>query len=162
MNTESVNYFTKFEELFGKSDIDEVLSKDSDFYVEYVKTRWLDPYFKMKALAIKAPVPSITSTISDMPTSTTNANHSKTEKYALKAVMANDWLNHFHKNLDALPNEFKQIIEKKYLNRLADGRYPSDIKVYQELMLSRTVFYERKKQALEELGIFLYGSWSSN
>lgn len=149
-------FFEKFEELFDAEELEEFLTRSTEFFVEYVQEKWLNQYFKMKTLSSASPIPNITSTISDTPPSNTNEFNSKTESYALKSVVAHEWLKHFHEKLNMLPEDFKDIIEMKYLTRREDGRAHSDLHVYSELSMSRAFYYELKKEALEELGRLLY------
>ncbi|GGP13271.1 hypothetical protein [Oceanobacillus neutriphilus] len=55
----------------------------------------------------------MTSTISDITLGNTSTNHSKMDHYAMKALIAKDMIEHFHKYLNELPEEFKKIIESK-------------------------------------------------
>ncbi|NUJ32967.1 hypothetical protein HUS65_21275, partial [Pseudoalteromonas sp. 2103] len=152
-----VGFFTNSEKLFSKDELEQVLQEDSSFFIEYVETKWLHRYFKMKAMANETAIPSITSTISDTP-NRNNQFSSKTESYALKSIIANEWINLFHEKLDLLPEEFKKLIELKYLNRREDGKYHGDYFVYTQLNVSRAKYYRMKKEALEELGRLLYPS----
>lgn len=151
-------FFSNSEKIFGKEELEEVLSEDSSFFIEYVESVWLERYFKMRAMASKTTLPSITSKISDTPPSFTNEFKSDTESYALKSIYASEWLEHFHEKLDTLPEDFKNLIKYKYLQRREDGRKHSDYHVYTKLAVSRTKYYQMKKEALEELGRLLYPS----
>lgn len=150
------SFFSKTERLFTKEQLEETLATDSGFFKEYVETIWLDRYFKTMALSNTTAIPSINSVISDTPSSPSNEFNSKTENYALKSILANEWINYFHEKLNILPDEFREIITEKYLSRSEDGRLPDDITVYEKLNLSRASYYRKKKEALEELGRLLY------
>lgn len=156
MMKHNISLFTRAEQLFTREELEETLATDSTFFVEYVETVWLDRYFKTLALSNTTTIPSINSVISDTPSSPSNEFNSKTENYALKSVLANEWVNHFHEKLNVLPDEFRDIVTEKYLKRSSDGRLPDDITVYEKLNLSRASYYRKKKEALEELGRLLY------
>lgn len=155
-------FFKNSERLLNKDEIESVLLEDSTFFIEYVETMWLNRYFKVKALSTTTSIPSITSTISDIPSSGLNLNNSKTEKYALKSSVANDWILFFHEKLNLLPSELKKLIQLKYLNRSSDGRFYDDGFVYNKMNISRAQYYRMKKDALEELGRLLYASNDSH
>lgn len=153
-----MGYFSNAEQFFNSSEIEEMLEDDSEFFIEYAERKWLSKYFKMKAMASKTSIPSLTSTISNTPPSKTNEFRSTTETHALKAIVASEWVEYFHEKLDCLPEDYKKLIQLKYLTRKEDGRCPSDYHVYSELSVSRTKYYQMKKEALEELGRLLYPS----
>lgn len=140
--------------------MDEVLRvyKDGDsFFTQYAEIMWLNNYFANKSLSRSVTIPSITSVISDEPMSGNRNNESKVEKYVIKTVEAQEWLNEFHKALGLLPEELQELIKAKYLKRNRDGSRVEDVLVYEELAVSRSKYYTMKKQALIELGRRLYG-----
>lgn len=85
------------------------------------------------------------------------------EKYyeeKLKATtegVSKDWLNYFYEKLSQLPDLHREIIERKYLKKDYDGRYPLDEIVYNEMHIARGSYYIRKKEALYWLGLGLKG-----
>ncbi|WP_107942641.1 ArpU family phage packaging/lysis transcriptional regulator [Metasolibacillus fluoroglycofenilyticus] len=128
---------------------------DKEHVINWVLERCIAKYFEMSLRANSKSLPSLTSRISDLPGTQSNEFFSKTEAAAMKRVSAAEWLRVFHENLDGLPTAHKEIIEEKYLQRASDGRYRSDLVVYQELNLGRTIYYQMKKEALYWLGVRL-------
>ena len=76
---------------------------------------------------------------------------------------AKEWIDLFHETLDRLPDLHKDIIRKKYLEVERDGKYSIDVFVYDELHITKHVYYKRKAEALYRLGSALSGfdSWLS-
>lgn len=66
-----------------------------------------------------------------------------------------EWLALFHNTLDALPNLHKDLIQKKYLEIDRDGKNNLDMFVYDDLQISKNVFYRKKAEALSKLGKIL-------
>ncbi|MFL0365726.1 ArpU family phage packaging/lysis transcriptional regulator [Pseudobacillus sp. 179-B 2D1 NHS] len=132
------------------------VEREKEEIIEYVLKDWIEPYYSMK-LKSGGYSPKVTSTISDMPSSPNNSFRSSTEDLVIKNLTAKEWIIYFHSKLNNLPEQLQQIIEKKYLCRGSDGKYPLDQKVYLDLHLSRTVYYIRRKQALYWLGLALKG-----
>ncbi|MEC1177293.1 ArpU family phage packaging/lysis transcriptional regulator [Metasolibacillus meyeri] len=133
----------------------ETTEEERERIVEWVLERCIAKYFKMSLRANSKSLPNLTSRISDIPSGRSNDFFSKTEAAAIERVSAGEWLRIFQENLDGLPVTHKEIIEEKYLQREADGRYKSDLAVYQELNLGRTTYYRMKKEALYWLGVRL-------
>ena len=147
-------FFSKAEELFSMDDVEKDF--DPNFFKEYAETKWLDRYWSMKAMASNTSVPSITPTISDMPSSITNEFRSTTETNALKSVYAEEWIKYFHEKLNLLPDDYQKIITMKYLQRRKDGKRYEDEFIYPEINVSRTKYYQMKKKALDEFGRMMY------
>lgn len=131
------------------------MEDDKGRIINWVLEHCISKYFEMSLRAHSKSLPSLTSRISDIPSSRSNEFFSKTEAAAIERVSAGEWLRIFHVNLDGLPAAHKQIIEQKYLQRAPDGRYRSDLIVYQELNVGRTTYYRMKKEALYWLGVTL-------
>lgn len=145
-------------EILTKEELDIILKDEQAFFINYAEKYWLQRYFKMKAMVNRTYIlPSITSVISDMPRGSNNQFSSKTELYGMRSVQVAEWLDHFHQSLDALPANFKKLIELKYLKRRSDGEPYEDEVIYPELNVSRGKYYQMKKAALEELGRALFG-----
>lgn len=134
-----------------------VVEDDKEQIINWVLNRCIKKYFEVSLRANSKSLPSLTSRISDVPRTQNNDFFSKTEAAAIRRVSAGEWLRIFHENLDGLPDAHKEIIEQKYLQRASDGRYKSDLVVYQELNLGRTIYYQMKKEALYWLGVRLVG-----
>lgn len=152
-------FYSKTESIFSNDDIQAFIGDHGSFYREYAEINWLEPYFTMKATSTKIAEPSLVATISDMPSSRNNQFISETETLVFKKIKAKEWLDHFHEMLDMLPEDFVELIKTKYLKRGSDGRTTDDVLVYESLNLSRSTYYRRKHQALEELGRALYRSF---
>ncbi|MFS0647388.1 ArpU family phage packaging/lysis transcriptional regulator [Siminovitchia sp. 179-K 8D1 HS] len=138
----------------SESDMKKLEEQEMECVIEYVLGEWIRKYFRMKLIANTTKIPSITSSYSDMPFHS-NGFHSSTESTALKTLTAEEWLHFFHERLIKLPEMHQEIIEKKYLKRRYDGKYTPDDLVYQEMHLGRTVYYQKKKEALYWLGLAL-------
>lgn len=138
----------------SESDTKQREEQEMEDVIEYVLEEWVRKYFRMKLLAETTKVPSITSSYSDMPFHS-NGFHSSTESTALKTLTAEEWLHFFHQRLIKLPEMHQEIIKKKYLQRGYDGKYTPDDLVYQGLHLGRTLYYQKKKEALFWLGLAL-------
>lgn len=150
------SFFRKFEKVFGRDEIIEHIQADDEFFYEYALESWLKRYFEMWAKSRETHISSITSVLSDTPPSHTNAFKSKTEDGALRSVLAEEWIDYLHEKLDLLPHDYQEIIQEKYLKRGRGGRLPSDIYVFTQLGLSKTLYYRMRKDALAELGRLLY------
>lgn len=93
-------------------------------------------------------IPSITSFISDMPSSRTNAFKSTTEDCAFESIDAEEKLRLLHESIDKLPYEFRELIQEKYFQRRSDGKLYEDLYIYDALGLSRSQYYRIKKKSL--------------
>lgn len=149
-------FYDDIQQIFDQEELEDFLLDKSEFYKIYAEEYWLSQYHELKRKSLTTHVPSITSFLSDSPSSPTNQNNSKTEDYALKSVDAGEKLDIFDKCLERLPEEFQELIRKKYLQRRSDGKLYEDAYVYDTLSLSRTQYYRVKKQALFEFGEMLY------
>lgn len=161
MNIEKDPQSNLFEEWDNSWDVGVFYIEDDenrkDQLINWVHTMFLDKYSKVSMYAKRNVMPSITSSWSDMPSG--NGISSKTEDAALKIVMAQKWLDEFHKGLSILPSLHQKIITKKYLERSTDdGSFPLDVAVYNQLGISRTSYYRWKKEALYDLATYLYES----
>lgn len=130
---------------------------EKEWFAQYVIKEWINRYFKVKLISATTQVPSITSQLTDMPFHTKGGVNSKTESATIKKVSAQEWLDYFHKRLNALPKLHQDIIKKKYLQRGNDGRFMIDDVVYNELHIGRTLYFLKKKEALYWLGLSLLG-----
>lgn len=135
-------------------DVKKLEEQEMECVIEYVLGEWIRKYYRMKLIANTTKIPSITSSYSEMPFHS-NGFRSSTESAALKTLTAEEWLHFFHEGLYKLPEMHQEIIEKKYLQRGYDGKYTPDDLVYQEMHLGRTVYYQKKKEALYWLGLAL-------
>src|SRR5699024_10220189 len=135
--SERVNRFMQFstdvENMFTQEEIEEILKDEQNFYIEHAEKNWLNRYFKIKAMANETIVPSIISSISDMPHGSSNFKKSKTEMYALKTIQASEWLDILHLIIDSLSPIEQELIELKYLRRRNDGSRYSDEVIYPQL-----------------------------
>jgi len=145
------------ENMFTQEEIEEILKDEQDFYIEHAEKNWLNRYFKIKAMANETNVPSIISSISDMPHGSSNFKKSKTEMYAIKTIQASEWLEILHSVIQSLSPIEQKLIELKYFRRRNDGSRYSDEVIYPQLFVGKTRYYEIKKEALELLGRHLYG-----
>src|SRR5699024_12881548 len=96
-----MNLTAEIEGYYTKEELKEILKDEQQFYMEYAEEKWLNRFFKIKAMSHKTQVPSITSVITDM-SGGTNSNHSKTEQYALISVESSDWLETLYDVMDGL------------------------------------------------------------
>ncbi|MBS4203688.1 ArpU family phage packaging/lysis transcriptional regulator [Lederbergia citrea] len=135
-------------------DAKQMEEQEIETVIEYVLGEWIRKYFRMKLMAETTKIPSITSSYSDMPFHSSGF-HSSTESTALKTLTAEEWLHYFHERLIKLPEMHQEIIEKKYLQRGYDGKYPPDDLVYQEMHMGRTLYYQKKKESLYWFGLAL-------
>jgi len=154
-----MNLTAKIEGYYTKEELKEILKDEQQFYMEYAEEHWLNRFFKIKAMSQRTQVPSITSVIMDAPGGT-NANHSKTEQYALKSVEACEWLETLYDAMEALNPAEKKLVKLKYMQKRNDGSRYCDEVIYPQLFIGRTRYYELKKDALEMLGRNLYGMFS--
>ncbi|WP_234447154.1 ArpU family phage packaging/lysis transcriptional regulator [Virgibacillus salexigens] len=145
------------EKMFTQKEIEEILKDEQRFYIEHAEKNWLNRYFKIKAIANETKVPSIVSSISDMPHGSSNFKKSKTEMYAIKTIQASEWLEILGSTIQLLSPIEQELIELKYLRRRNDGARYSDESIYPQLYIGKTRYYEIKKEALEILGRHLYG-----
>jgi len=151
-----MNLTTEIEGYYTKEELKEILKDEQQFYMEYAEENWLNRFFKIKAMSQRTQVPSITSVITDAPGGS-NANHSKTEQYALKSVEACEWLETLYDAMEALNPAEKKLVKLKYMQKRNDGSRYCDEVIYPQLYIGRTRYYELKKDALEMLGRNLYG-----
>lgn len=135
---------------------------EKEWFAEYVIKVWINKYFEVKLIADTTHIPSITSQHSDMPFHAKGEVHSKTESAVVKKVSAQEWLEYFHKKLNALPKLHQEIIKKKYLQRGDDGKFLPDDVVYNELHIGRTYYFIKKKEALYWLGLSLLSPINAN
>src|SRR5699024_8870565 len=142
-----------------KEDSKEILKDEQQLYMEYAEENWLNRVCKIKGRSHKTQVPSITSVMTHMPGGT-NANHSKTEQYALKSVEGCEWLETLYDAMEALNPAEKKLVKLKYMQIRNDGSRYSDEVIYPQLYIGRTRYYELKKDALEMLGRNLYGMFN--
>ncbi|QKY71324.1 MULTISPECIES: ArpU family phage packaging/lysis transcriptional regulator [Lentibacillus] len=152
-----MQFSTDVENIFTQEEIEDILKDEQNFYIEHAEKNWLNRYFKVKAMANETKVPSIVSSISDMPHGSSNFKKSKTEMYALKTIQASEWLEILHSTIRSLNPIEQELIELKYLHRRHDGSRYSDEVIYPQLFVGKTRYYEIKKEALEILGRHLYG-----
>ena len=142
--------------LFTVEELNEILANQQRYFIHYAEEIWLKQYHRMRYTAYSLQVPSITSSWSDVKAQITGITESKTERYIVKKVSAQEWLVMFEHAIQQLPEDFKTIIEWRYLKRRSDGQCYADDIVYDNLCLSRSTYYKLKPQALEELGRLLY------
>lgn len=152
-----MQFSSEVENMFTQAEIEEILKDEQQFYIEHAEKNWLNRYFKMKAMANETQVPSIVSSISDMPHGSGNFKKSKTEMYALKAIQVSEWLEKLDSAIQSLSPIEQELIELKYLRRRNDGACYSDESIYPQLYIGKTRYYEIKKETLEILGRHLYG-----
>ena len=147
---------TDSELLISERDFSKILADERAFFINYVEKYWLNRYHLMKRTSQRLHVPSITAPTSDTPTHGTGSVSKQVENYALKSVTASEWIKLFHESVDRLPDELKDLIKRKYLNRRGDGQPFEDDYVYDSMHISRSKYYELKPRALEELGRILF------
>ncbi|WP_088051865.1 ArpU family phage packaging/lysis transcriptional regulator [Virgibacillus dakarensis] len=155
-----MQFSSEAENIFTQSEIEEILKDEQQFYIEHAERNWLYRYFKVKAMANESHVPSIVSSISDMPPGSDNFKKSKTEMYALKAIQVSEWLETLHSAIRSLSPIEQKLIELKYLRKRNDGSRYSDEIIYPQLYIGRKKYYKMKKEALDILGRKLYGIFS--
>ncbi|WP_010529033.1 hypothetical protein, partial [Lentibacillus jeotgali] len=125
-----MQFSSEVENLFTQEEIGEILKDEQQFYIEHAEKNWLDRYFKIKAMATETQVPSIVSSISDMPHGSSNFKKSKTEMYALKAIQVSEWLEILHSAIQSLSPIEQELIELKYLRKRNDRSRYSDEVIY--------------------------------
>ncbi|WP_245183639.1 ArpU family phage packaging/lysis transcriptional regulator [Lentibacillus salicampi] len=159
-----MNHFMQFstdvENVFTQKEIEEILKDEQNFYIEHAEKNWLNRYFKIKAMANETKVPSIISSISDMPHGSSNFKKSKTEMYALKTIQASEWLEKLDSAIQSLSPIEQELIELKYLRKRNDGSRYSDEVIYPQLYIGRKKYYKMKREALDILGRKLYGAFA--
>ena len=67
-------------------------------------------------------------------------------------------VEYFHSKLESLPKLHQSIVRLKFLELDCEGKQPLDDFVYQELHISRTHYYKKKKEAIYWLGLALISS----
>src|SRR5699024_8980194 len=119
--SERVNRFMQFstdvENIFTQEEIEDILKDEQNFYIEHAENNWLNRYFKVKAMANETQVPSIVSSISDMPHGSSNFKKSKTEMYAIRTIQASEWLEILHSTIHSLNPIEQKLIKLKYLRK---------------------------------------------
>ncbi|ALX47493.1 ArpU family phage packaging/lysis transcriptional regulator [Lentibacillus amyloliquefaciens] len=155
-----MQFSSEVENLFTQEEIEEILEDEQQFYIEHAEKNWLERYFKIKAMANETQVPSIVSSISDMPHESSDFKKSKTEMYALKAIQVSEWLKKLDSAIQSLSPIEQELIELKYLRKRNDGSRYSDEVIYPQLYIGRKKYYKMKKEALDILGRKLYGVFS--
>lgn len=146
-------YYARFQKDIQQiHDIEELEKKA---VIQYVRKEWLERYFEMKLKAQATHMPKIIASYSDTPVQKNNTRRSSTEDIALIRVSAEEWLEKFHTALKSLPEEFKLIIQVKYLECGIDGKPRPDDYIYQELGMTRNPYYEKKKEAIYWMGLNL-------
>lgn len=148
-------YLDAADKLFTTEELDEILANQQKYFTSFAEF-WLKQYPQMKRVATTLAVPSITSSWSDVQAHVTGVNESNVERYALRKVTAQEWLNTFHEAIEELPSDFKTLIELRYLKRRGDGQCYADDYVYDTMCLSRSTYYKLKPIALDELGRILH------
>ncbi len=144
--------------LLSLKEVKQVLADERKFFEQEAEFH-IKRYHNVKRLSSDSQIPSITSSWSDVAPSFTGGNHSQVENYAIKNVLAEEWLNTFHVALDLIDPMHQQLIQEKYLKSI----YPRiDDIVYQELCYSRATYYRIKRNALEEFGRTLFGLFNKN
>lgn len=97
---------------------------------------------------------TISGRLSDIPIQRVAFNKfSRTELNALENIETSEWVKIFNQYLSCLPQEYRDLIEKKYLQ--TNNHNPLDEIVYQEMGLSRVAYYKLKKEALYCFGFML-------
>lgn len=123
--------------------------------IENVVKHWLKKYHEMYLKAKALELPGMIPSYSDMPGSSSAGFNSKVESSVIKKMTAEEWIKLFHMQLELLPKLHQNIIKKRYLIRDETGRLRPNWIVQQELNLSETVFFERRREALYWLGLLL-------
>ncbi|USK62327.1 ArpU family phage packaging/lysis transcriptional regulator [Peribacillus asahii] len=126
--------------------------------IKYLQDEWISNYAEQKFIATTLQETRMTSSISDMPRGSSNQFRSVTELAAIQRAEAKRFLEIFHKKLDALPRDYRLIIEKKYLEVELDSIENSDEEVYQDLRFEKNTYFKKKKKALFSLGCLLLNS----
>ncbi|WP_010530509.1 ArpU family phage packaging/lysis transcriptional regulator [Lentibacillus jeotgali] len=155
-----MQFSSDVENIFTQAEIEDILKDEQNFYIEHAEKNWLNRYFKVKAMANETQVPSIVSSISDMPHGSSNFKKSKTEMYAIKAIQASEWLETLHSAIQSLSSIEQELVELKYLRKRNDGSRYSDEIIYPQLYIGRKKYYKMKREALDILGRKLYGAFS--
>lgn len=154
---EQLAFYNDIMSLFSKEELEGFLLNQNEFFRSYAEEYWLLKYHKLKKKSMTTHVPSITSFISDMPSSFgTNAFNSTTEDCAFESIDAEEKLQILYNCINKLPYEFRELIQEKYFQRRSDGKLYEDSYIYDTLGLSRSQYYRMKKRALTELGEILY------
>jgi ArpU family phage transcriptional regulator len=100
-------------------------------------------------------LPKITPSYSIIPPTKNNQFHSTTEDIAIKRVdferEQHEYLSIIQKAVNKCTEEERTILIKRYL----EEEDIFDYQVYNEIGLSESVFYKKKKKALEKLAIIL-------
>lgn len=151
-----LSFYGDVSQLFTEEQIEEFLADDEKFYKDYAKKNWLNKYHELKKLASATQIPSITSVLSDMPSIGGNNNKSKTEEYALKSIEAQERVDFLHECLEEIPQEYKEVIEKRFLVRNSAGKSYNNDYLADIMGVSRSLFYKMQNKALYELGICLF------
>ncbi|GLY12723.1 hypothetical protein [Pseudobacillus badius] len=102
--------------------------------IDYVLDEWIRPYQLVK---MKARIDQFKNPMDE------------------ESRKAQEWLNLFHKTLEALPELHRDIIKKKYLEVKSDGKYSMDVLVYDQLHITKYVYYKQKAEALYRMGLVL-------
>lgn len=150
-----LGFYGNVSKIFTEEELQKILADEEKFYQNYAKKEWLKNYHDFKKLANATQLPSITSVLSDMPTSGSN-NRSKTEEYALKSVEAQERIDFLHDCLEKLPEDLREIIRKRFLMRNSAGRPYNNNYIADTIGISPAQFYRDQNKALYELGICLY------
>lgn len=124
--------------------------------IQSLYDNWLFKYAEQKFITTTISYPKVTSTISELPSFSTNQFKSSTEKIALKVAEAKHFIEVFHRCLETLPQDYQRLIKKKFLTVGSDGSWLPDEFIYPELNISRSTYYEWKPKALYLLGLALY------
>lgn len=148
-------YLDAADKLFTAEELDQILANQQKYFTSFAEL-WLKQYHQMKRMATTLAVPSITSSWSDVKAHVTGVNESNVERYALKKITAQEWLDTLHEALGQLPSDFQRLIELKYLKRRGDGQCYADDYVYDTMCVSRSTYYKIKPIALDELGRTLH------
>lgn len=144
-------------EIYTKDEIDKFILKEQNYFIEYVEKYWLNRYFKVLLMNESSRVPTIISSPDDSTENKTRFRKGVVEEYQIKAIRAEDWLEIFQREIEKLPNDYRDIITLKYLRRRGDGRPYGDEVIRPQMNIDRNKYYEIKREALEELGRSLYG-----
>lgn len=140
------------EHILTAEEMEKVLADEEKFFQQEAED-YLNRYHRVKRMVANTRIPSITSTWSDMPSSSGGTPNSKVEEYAIKSVSAQEWIDVFESALNTIEYEHKAIIVTKYL----ESYYPrKDDYVFDRLCISRSTYYRTKPAALEEFGRALH------
>ncbi|ASK61383.1 hypothetical protein CFK37_03940 [Virgibacillus phasianinus] len=152
-----MRFTSEVENIFTQKEIEEILKYEQQFFIDHAEKNWLNRYFKISAMAKETQVPSVVSSISDMPKGSGTFNKSKTESFALQSVRAREWVETLFKAVESLNPCEQELIELKYLQKRNDGAKYSDEVIYPQLFMGKNKYYRMKREALEILGRKLYG-----